>query len=337
MSAILAPNNYTSSQICKNKPPKKPTIYSMYRNNTIQLPKAHCETCYCRLKPQPPLLNVRTAEVPQRRVKSARESSYIDNKDDDDNRSVRSEKLLKEVHSKVNYAPTTVFLKRLKAEAQKNCNCACCSGFTDQRDEYEQLLKQREENRKQIEETKAALSRLRGGDDICKNDCDCVNCENQRVLIENTKKVSTIKDFRDQNYLETHSFTDLTRQEVGDHKCVHRFNLDERMVPIPENCDQYGLSRCVICNKPMTEEDLSKKTVDTRLKPKNSKATVTEKEFKGLVSLEPKRLYVPMKDEKVEVKVPFYWDEEEEFAKIKKAMKPFPVSSLALRYQKGVV
>lgn len=252
----------------------------------------------------------------------------------DCNTSVKSERLLREVHKKVDYVPRTVFMKRLKEEAHKNCAKVCCGGaFTRQRKDYEELAKLKEENQKKrtcVFDNEEV--RLRGGDDAC----DCTKCEDEKTLVENTKKVLAIKDFRNENYFETHSTTDLnTHQEIGDHKCIHRFVLDDRMVPIPENRDPYGQSRCIICSKPMAEEDLSKKTVDSRLKAKNSKGMVTEKEFKGLVSLEPKRLYVPMKDEKVEVKVPLGLDVEDGFGRFRKL--PRPRSSVALRYQKRVV
>lgn len=260
----------------------------------------------------------------------------------DGHSSVRNKKLLKEVHKKVDYVPRTVFMKRLKEEAHKNCTMVCCGGgFTRQRTKYEELARLREENQKQrttVFDNEAVdaipSSRLRGGDDVC----DCTKCEDKKTLVENNKKVPTIKNFRNENYFETHSSSDLiARQEVGDHNCIHRFALDDRMIPVPENRDAFGQSRCIICNKPMEEEDCSKKTVDSRLKQKNSKRTVTEKEFKGLVSLEPKKLYVPMKDEEVEVKVPLDLKVDDGFGRFKIFMISRPLSSVALRHQKGVV
>lgn len=245
--------------------------------------------------------------------------------EDDGEVSAKSEELLKEVHKKLDYIPRTIFLRRLKEEAHKNC----CS-FTQQREDYEDLVEEREEQSIVNEEDNATSVRLRGG-----NDCDCAKCSADKTLRENAKKVSSIKDFRKSNYFETHSAADLlAHHEVGDHKCVHKFTLDERMVPIPENRDAYGLSRCVICNKPMVEEDLSKK----KSVAKSAKATITDKEYKGLVSLEPKRLYVPVKDELVEVRLPLDLDVDEDKVGVqfKKLCRPVPVSSVALRFQKGV-
>lgn len=108
-------------------------------------------------------------------------------------------------------------------------------------------------------------------------------------------------------------------------------------MPVPENSDPYGLSRCAICNKPMLEEDLSKKSVDSRLRSRVSKGTGARGEARvGLRSLEPRKLYVPVKDEKVEVKLPLGLGLEDETSLFKTLKKPLPVSSMALRFQKGV-
>lgn len=232
-------------------------------------------------------------------------------------------------------------MRRLKEEAHKNCGKPCCGGgFTKQRKDYEELVQEENHQRQRASLFEDKVSpRLRGGDDdVCQNNCDCAKCKDQRILVENAEKVSAIENFRNENYFETHSTADLvSRKDVGDHKCIHRFSLDDRLIPIPENPDVFGASRCVICDKPMLEEDLSKKTVDSRLKVKKSKGTITENPYKGLVSLEPRKLYVPMKDEEVEVKVPLGFEVEDVYSKFKKFKKPRPVSSMALRYQKGVL
>lgn len=347
MSIILAPNNYQNDDLppfSKTKKPRKPIIYSECKKKSLRPFRGHCNTCYCRQNLQPPLLRIAGRSKPSPKDLETRSKIHSNACcyacEDEEETSARSQRLLKEVQRKVDYLPRTIFLRRLKEEAHKNCPVVNCGGvqqshFTSQRKEYEELVKERQECQKQSFRNSP---RLRGGDDSCSNACDCSKCLQHKTLVENGKKVSTIKKFRESNYFETHSATDLLANQEIEHRCVHKFSLDDRMVPVPENRDAYGVSRCEICNQPMVQEDLSKKTLDSRLLVKNSKGTLTDKVIKGLQTLEPKRLYVPMKNEKVEVKLPLGLELEDlDMGKLQKSFRPIPVSSMALRYQKRMI
>ncbi|XP_050501941.1 uncharacterized protein LOC126881617 [Diabrotica virgifera virgifera] len=65
------------------------------------------------------------------------------------------------------------------------------------------------------------------------------------------------KRFRNENYFETHDLEEHLVEDIPAHTCVHRYDLNERNMPIGVNVDIYGQSRCSICNKPM--EDLQEK------------------------------------------------------------------------------
>ncbi|XP_072380364.1 uncharacterized protein [Diabrotica undecimpunctata] len=78
------------------------------------------------------------------------------------------------------------------------------------------------------------------------------------------------KRFRNENYFETHDLEDHLAEEIPAHTCVHKYDLNERNMPIGVNVDIYGQSRCSICNKPMEglqdKPYFSDKISSTRLK-----------------------------------------------------------------------
>lgn len=62
-----------------------------------------------------------------------------------------------------------------------------------------------------------------------------------------------ISEIRENNYFDTHSVEDLLKK-YPQHKCIHRFELDDRLLPKPVNVDCYGQSRCDLCSKPFKSQ-----------------------------------------------------------------------------------
>lgn len=241
MSAVLTPCIHQSGDVSprrRSKKSRKPTVYSNPKHPPPKFPVAHCEKCYCRETPEPPLINLRTKTSPEKR------QNHCCPAEESNEGAAKSQELLDQVHWKVDYVPRTLFLKRLQEEAHKNCPRVGCGGvngggFTSRREEYEELAEQKlgsasdalnsvanVANRVQCSDGGSDVSargRLQG--DICKKtdgDCDCPKCRDQKTLADNVKKVPSIKDFRAKNFFETHSTSDLIPQKIENHKCVHR-------------------------------------------------------------------------------------------------------------------
>lgn len=448
ISAILAPNNYSPdaensnppSETTENQNPKRLTIYSSKYHRNHRIPKAHCESCYCREAPEKPTLRLKLASLfdddicykhPKRRHSK---KSYCCKLVPDDILEKHSQNILNKVHDEVRYAPKSAFLRKLQEESHKNCEeCPCCVetlAYTEQREEYEDLqplyeqdyaldrLKSKEEvnkapecsevnhnvdkgcasdcpkfkekmERAQIENQDVykdcSLDRFKSKEEIAearlKNQyankdmdkmsaikeevdeksktslttedtqhCDCCKCKSRFVTMSNSKNIQEIKEFREEKFFETHSSTNLTGENersktlhsLGqkDHECVHKFILNDRKLPEPLNCDPYGISRCVICGKPMEKPNLKEKKPDTRIRTKeqkNKKGNVTSP-CKD-ITLVPRTVTIGSRKERIELQVPMdiIVNEQAKDKTVAKKYRPVLANSFALRYQKGVV
>ncbi|RZC37140.1 uncharacterized protein BDFB_011314, partial [Asbolus verrucosus] len=140
----------------------------------------------------------------------------------------------------------------------------------------------------------------------------------------NLKRLS---EFRKDHYFDTHSTEDLMKT-IPEHRCVHRFGLDNRFLPQPLNADVYGESRCIICDKPMENPPVNK--TDERFK--KHKVGTFPKFYK--YGLAPKKIYV-CNDDNVKIEMMLKRAQKENWeCPVEK--QPNYFNTYALRYQKGV-
>ncbi|KAF5285221.1 hypothetical protein FQR65_LT13336 [Abscondita terminalis] len=119
------------------------------------------------------------------------------------------------------------------------------------------------------------------------------------------KNLKDLNTFRKENYFDCHSTQNLN-DKLDDHVCLHKFVLNERLMPQPLNPDPFGTSRCTYCNRPMDFIESSKP-------PKEKSKGVTEIQI-------PTNLhkFAKLLDSSGKLKV------------------VHPYNSIALRHQKGV-
>ncbi|KAB0796072.1 hypothetical protein PPYR_10133 [Photinus pyralis] len=138
-------------------------------------------------------------------------------------------------------------------------------------------------------------------------------------------RLQNLETFRKDNYFECHSSANIHDVPVGDHKCVHKFVLNNRLIPEPLNADPFGTSRCVRCNKPMrikAEEERSK-PLTQRARPR----------------ITPNAINIAGETNVTEIQIPANFNKllelfQETATNISKVK---PTNTLALRHQKGVV
>lgn len=57
-----------------------------------------------------------------------------------------------------------------------------------------------------------------------------------------------MNQFRKTHYFDTHS-TYKEGGNIPEHKCLHEYELDDRLIPKPVHTDVFGRSTCSICEK----------------------------------------------------------------------------------------
>lgn len=145
----------------------------------------------------------------------------------------------------IDYDPESEFLKRLKNGMKKAFDCKCSECMLQKLEKSFKYTNRRamveEACRNEPDIYRPERSGYRDSTNntditcMCGGPCDC--------------KIQSTSEIRDNNYFETHSIADL-QQTVLPHKCVHKFTLDERLLPKPVHTDCWGQSRCGICYKP---------------------------------------------------------------------------------------
>ncbi|CAG5047342.1 unnamed protein product [Parnassius apollo] len=70
--------------------------------------------------------------------------------------------------------------------------------------------------------------------------------------------IKEIKEFRQRNYFECHSAKSRIKVKddtsiLGEHKCLYRFYLNDRLFPVPLSTDYHNNIRCIECKLPLEE------------------------------------------------------------------------------------
>ncbi|XP_025830897.1 uncharacterized protein LOC108736738 isoform X2 [Agrilus planipennis] len=170
----------------------------------------------------------------------------------------------------------------------------------------------------------------------CEDDIDewsryCCSCPH------GYQNVKDLQIFRNDCFFETHSVNDFITN-MPKHDCVHLINFDEKSEPHYINADPYGYSRCYICNRAMTTvrnqaaKKPVKENVDTYRQSKLSNLSMTKN---APIIIEPTKIQISNKSQKVLAKLPPYCEEAGNFIKTK-YRRPVPTNTFALRFQKGV-
>lgn len=149
----------------------------------------------------------------------------------------------------------------------------------------------------------------------------------------------TYKDFKDlvrfrrDNYFDCHSTVDVTSKAPDEHKCVHKFVINDRFLPQPLKSDSFGVSCCEVCNKPMEMY----KSQKPRPVPKKKSINTVKEIYK--YNLVPPRVNIGSGQETVQIKVPGRLSKQclYERAPNFKICRNVPGNSYALRYQKGCI
>lgn len=147
----------------------------------------------------------------------------------------------------------------------------------------------------------------------------------------------TYKDFKDlarfrkDNYFDCHSSEHTAPASSQEHKCIHKFVINDRFLPQPLNTDSFGISRCDVCNKPMELYKSEKPRVETKQKSVNKLKQVYE------YNLTPPRINIGRGNETVQIKVPEKLGNECLMGQSPnfKITRKVPGNSYALRYQRG--
>lgn len=168
--------------------------------------------------------------------------------------------------------------------------------------------------------------------------CDDETCNKIAILdtgLNTDRDLRRLNTFRKENYFDCHSSGNSGNAGICDHKCLHRFILDERLIPRPLNTDPYGTSRCVICNKSTKSEILN--LVDNKIKQNpRLDALKRRKSHRGRVI--PNQINICNKNDGIEITVPVCCDKYNNiFNNHIKIKNPPTINSLALRYQKGMI
>ncbi|KAK4878091.1 hypothetical protein RN001_010597 [Aquatica leii] len=142
------------------------------------------------------------------------------------------------------------------------------------------------------------------------------------------KNLKTLNTFRKENYFDCHSNQNLNAQ-VSDHKCLHKFVLNNRLVPEPLHADPFGTSRCVHCNQP------AKKEPSTPKEKGNYQSSVLNKSKKHKCI---KSISLTRDKDITEIEIPKNFNKYLELFDntVDNLKKVRPLNSIALRHQKGV-
>ncbi|GJQ81231.1 hypothetical protein Trydic_g20450 [Trypoxylus dichotomus] len=145
------------------------------------------------------------------------------------------------------------------------------------------------------------------------------------------KDFKDLVQFRKDNYFDCHAVGNGGSAAVPEHKCIHKFVLNDRLLPQPLNTDSFGISRCDVCGKPMEQFKSEKPRVEPKRKHVNKVKQVYE------YNLTPPRLNIGSGKETVQIKIPEKIRKEcmLERSPNFKLSRNVPGNSYALRYQKG--
>lgn len=220
--------------------------------------------CYCYYPPKKPLL---PAKLSAENLVENLEQQY---------KSFHSLETLRKAKPLLEYCPETEFLQKIRKEAKDfySCDCGTCKikSFIDKL-KYSKNRNDLEKAYKRVESTIFDY----GDSDLILSDTQKTNKENDNKvdeILNDPQKLKTVKDFRDKNYFETHSAKDLAPCGVPAHKCIHKFTVDERLLPKPVNTDVFGNSRCTICSKIVQQQNDNNKDSSRKSSAKTKTNTI---------------------------------------------------------------
>ncbi|KAI5638762.1 hypothetical protein NE865_08646 [Phthorimaea operculella] len=151
-----------------------------------------------------------------------------------------------------------------------------------------------------------------------------------------------IKEFRDDNYFETHSAESRIKSKGSvtsliDHECVYRFYLNDRLFPVPLESDHKDTIRCTECHLPFDPKKATARDINGTIQAKVKVGK--EKKARDMILMLPVKEPLIIKQKRKEPKVE---DEVVYFGVIKldsygNSMfnQTLPTDSFALKYQKG--
>lgn len=166
-----------------------------------------------------------------------------------------SSDILQKMNKLVDYNPRSDFLKRIRKESRK-CGCMCHNCLLNKFESSLQYTKPRsfvEEGYGDTDTARSAeISRHRHRCSYYKCGITSSDSETRTNVCacqgSVCKRIHSAASIRKENYFETRSLSNLDK--YSSHRCIHKFELDERLLPKPTNTDVYGTSRCVICRRP---------------------------------------------------------------------------------------
>lgn len=274
----------------------------------------------------------------------------------------KEKRLTRKAVGVVEYSPESKFLKKVKHEIEENDpefpgkkekQCLPVPlKYTKYRDIIEKAHKFLESDRRKLESYcghecghEEVLGRLRSGSDVrSQSERNWTVCG----------KIPAVNHIRHENFFETHSTADLIPSEdIPKHRCVFKYELDDRQLPKPLNPDVYGTNRCLICSKPVSHSTLSVNydsydQIDRNFpsQPKifsrdslNASNVYSKSSSSQCISPETKKTVVNKKTKDiVQIKIP------DSFDKLLTTPQPIkfkpqirPQNTCALRYQRGVL
>lgn len=339
--------------------PKKIVLES--RGNSPRPPwYGPCKKCYCHKKPISPRLfsaplnclddaDGKESQVQRRcKIHDNLKTAYLDA-----NQNVCNHEFLHKVKKVIDYEPKSNFLKNLQQEVRSKCTCLN-DGIEGEpfKLQYNENRANYENNRPPTcyekdfskgldkfngigEEEQVALPRTYSGDhsSTCKGKSIFDKSIGDRGKSDSLKN---LENFRENNFFDCFS-TATVKQDVPEHKCLHKFTVNDRLYPLPLNSDAYGVSRCSICNMNITDDkNIAKisQNVEIQTSSKNDFYNISKRYQNNLM---PKYINIAKKNEKIQVQIP---DERIANELCALNIRPYtcqPLNSYALRHQKGIM
>ncbi|KAG6457844.1 hypothetical protein O3G_MSEX010516 [Manduca sexta] len=164
--------------------------------------------------------------------------------------------------------------------------------------------------------------------------------ENGFLDVDDEDVIKSLKEFRNKNYFECHSARSRIKNvgsatALGDHQCVYRFYLNDRLFPVPLNTDYNNQIRCVECHLPMEMKPQDSNKINGTIQAKVKLGD----ELKDTMLLLPAKEPLIIKEKRTEDRSNL---EEVYFGVIKLDINgnsmfgsTQPNNSFALKYQKG--